>query len=60
MLKFKISFPDWIKQKMLESLIKKVSISDLKEQSFISKLKQKSGIVYVSKIQEMMSDLGKN
>ena len=49
MLKLKISFPN-----------KKVSLSNLAEQSFISKLKQEQGVTYVNKMQEMMSDLEKN
>ena len=56
----KLVFQTESNKKMSERLIKKVSLSYLSEQSFISKLKQESGIVYVSKMQEMMSDLEKN
>ena len=45
---------------MSERLIKKVSLSSVSEQLFISKLKQEAGTTYVSKMQEMMSDLEKN
>ena len=59
-LSSKLVFQTESNKKMSERLIKKVTLSYLTEQSFISKLKQESGIVYVNKMQEMMSDLEKN
>ena len=59
-LNSKLVFQTESNKKMSERLIKKVSLSTLSEQSFITKLKQESGVTYVSKMQEMMSDLEKN
>ena len=59
-LNSKLVFQTEANKKMSERLIKKVSLSTLSEQSFITKLKQQQGITYVSKMQEMMSDLEKN
>ena len=59
-LNSKLVFQTEANKKMSERLIKKVSLSILSEQSFITKLKQQQGITYVSKMQEMMSDLEKN
>ena len=56
----KLVFQTESNKKMSERLIKKVSLSNLAEQSFISKLKQEQGVTYVNKMQEMMSDLEKN
>ena len=49
-----------IKKKLSERLLKKLSLSIFYEQIFISKLRQEAGLSYVSKMQEMMSDLIKN
>jgi len=59
-LNSKLVFQTESNKKMSERLIKNVSLSFLIEQSFITKLKQESGITYVNKMQEMMSDLEKN
>ena len=59
-LSTKLVFQIESNKKMSERLIKKVSLSYLNEKNFISKLKQEAGIVYVNKMQEMMSDLEKN
>ena len=59
-LNAKLVFQTESNKKMSERLIKKVSLSNLSEQSFITKLKQEAGVTYVSKMQEMMSDLEKN
>ncbi len=59
-LNSKLVFQNESNKKMSERLIKKVSLSTLSEKSFISKLKQEAGVTYVSKMQEMMSDLEKN
>lgn len=59
-LSSKLVFQTESNKKMSERLIKKVSLSNLAEQSFISKLKQEQGVTYVNKMQEMMSDLEKN
>ena len=59
-LNSKLVFQTEANKKMSERLIKKVSLSTLSEQSFITKLKQEAGVTYVSKMQEMMSDLEKN
>ena len=59
-LNSKLVFQNEANKKMSERLIKKVSLSTLSEQSFITKLKQEAGVTYVSKMQEMMSDLEKN
>ena len=47
-------------KKMSDRLIKGVSLSTNTEKNFISKLKQESGVTYVSKMMEMMNDLEKN
>ena len=47
-------------KKMSDRLIKGVSLSTNTEKNFISKLKQESGVTYVSKMTEMMNDLEKN
>ena len=47
-------------KKMSERLIKRQSLSTINEMSFITKLKQEAGITYISKMQEMISDLEKN
>ena len=47
-------------KKMSERLIKGSSYSMNAEKSLISKLKQESGVTYVSKMNEMISDLEKN
>ena len=59
-LNSKLVFQNESNKKMSERLIKKVSLSTLVEKCFISKLKQEAGKTYVSKMQEMMSDLEKN
>ena len=59
-LNSKLVFQTDSNKKMSERLIKKVSLSSVSEQLFISKLKQEAGVTYVSKMQEMMSDLEKN
>ena len=59
-LSSKLVFQTESNKKMSERLIKKVSLSNLAEQSFISKLQQEQGVTYVNKMQEMMSDLEKN
>ena len=59
-LNSKLVFQTESNKKMSERLIKKVSLSSLGEQLFVSKLKQEAGVTYVSKMQEMMSDLDKN
>ena len=59
-LSSKLVFQTETNKKMSERLIKKVSLSILSEQNFITKLKQESGITFVNKMQEMMSDLEKN
>ena len=59
-LNSKLVFQNDSNKKMSERLIKKVSLSSVSEQLFISKLKQEAGVTYVSKMQEMMSDLEKN
>ena len=59
-LNSKLVFQNESNKKMSERLIKKVSLSTLSEKTFISKLKQEAGVTYVSKMQEMMSDLEKN
>ena len=59
-LNSKLVFQNDSNKKMSERLIKKVSLSSVSEQLFISKLKQEAGTTYVSKMQEMMSDLEKN
>ena len=56
----KLAFQTESNKKMSERLIKKVSLSMVSERSFITKLKQESGVTYVSKMQEMMGDLEKN
>ena len=59
-LNSKLVFQNESNKKMSERLIKKVSLSTVSEKSFITKLKQEAGVTYVSKMQEMMSDLEKN
>ena len=59
-LSSKLVFQTETNKKMSERLIKKVSLSILSEQNFITKLKQEAGITFVNKMQEMMSDLEKN
>ena len=59
-LNSKLVFQTESNKKMSERLIKKVSLSMVSERSFITKLKQESGVTYVNKMQEMMGDLEKN
>ena len=59
-LNSKLVFQTESNKKMSERLIKNVSLSMVSERSFITKLKQESGVTYVSKMQEMMGDLEKN
>jgi len=56
----KLLFQMETNKKMSDRLIKGVSLSTNTEKSFISKLKQESGVTYVSKMMEMMNDLEKN
>ena len=59
-LNSKLLFQREVEKKMSDRLIKNVSLSSNTEKSFISKLKQESGVTYVSKMMEMMNDLEKN
>ena len=59
-LNSKLLFQREVEKKMSDRLIKNVSLSTNTEKSFISKLKQESGVTYVSKMMEMMNDLEKN
>ena len=59
-LNSKLLFQRETEKKMSERLIKNASLSHNTEKSFISKLKQESGLTYVSKMMEMMNDLEKN
>ena len=56
----KLLFQTETNKKMSDRLIKAVSLSTNIEKNFISKLKQESGVTYVSKMMEMMNDLEKN
>ena len=56
----KLVFQTESEKKMSERLIKNASISMNNEKMFISKLKQESGVTYVNKMSEMISDLEKN
>ena len=56
----KLVFQMEANKKMSDRLIKGVSLSTNTEKNFISKLKQESGVTYVSKMMEMMNDLEKN
>ena len=56
----KLVFQNETEKKMSDRLIKNSSLSLNAEKSFISKLKQESGVTYVSKMQEMINDLEKN
>ena len=56
----KLLFQMETNKKMSDRLIKGVSLSTNTEKNFISKLKQESGVTYVSKMMEMMNDLEKN
>ena len=56
----KLQFQIETNKKMSDRLIKGVSLSTNTEKIFISKLKQESGVTYVSKMTEMMNDLEKN
>ena len=59
-LNSKLVFQLETNKKMSDRLIKNASISTNTEKIFISKLKQESGVTYVSKMMEMMNDLDKN
>lgn len=59
-LNSKLVFQIEANKKMSDRLIKNVSLSLNTEKNFISKLKQESGVTYVSKMMEMMNDLDKN
>ena len=59
-LNSKLIFQLETNKKMSDRLIKNVSLSTNTEKNFISKLKQESGVTYVSKMMEMMNDLEKN
>ena len=56
----KLVFQLEYEKKMSERLIKGASLSLNAEKIFISKLKQENGVTYVSKMNEMISDLEKN
>ena len=56
----KLVFQNESEKKMSDRLIKGSSLSINAEKIFISKLKQESGVTYVSKMQEMINDLEKN
>jgi len=56
----KLVFQNESEKKMSDRLIKQSSLSTNAEKMFISKLKQESGVTYVSKMQEMINDLEKN
>jgi hypothetical protein len=56
----KLVFQNETEKKMSDRLIKLSSLSINAEKIFISKLKQESGVTYVSKMQEMINDLEKN
>ena len=56
----KLVFQVESEKKMSDRLIKNSSLSINAEKTFISKLKQESGVTYVSKMNEMISDLEKN
>ncbi len=59
-LNSKLVFQLETNKKMSDRLIKNLSLSTNTEKNFISKLKQESGVTYVSKMMEMMNDLEKN
>ena len=59
-LNSKLVFQIEANKKMSDRLIKNVTLSLNTEKNFISKLKQESGVTYVSKMMEMMNDLDKN
>ena len=59
-LNSKLVFQNETDKKMSTRLIKNSSLSINTEKSFISKLKQESGVTYVSKKNEMINDLDKN
>ncbi len=59
-LNTKLVFQIEANKKMSDRLIKGSSISTNNEKKLISKLKQESGVNYVSKMTQMMSDLDKN
>ena len=59
-LESKLVFQNEANKKMSERLIKGQSLSSINEMNFITKLKQESGITYVSKMQEMITDLEKS
>ena len=59
-LNSKLVFQLETNKKMSDRLIKGSSVSTNHEKKLISKLKQESGVNYVSKMTQMMSDLDKN
>ena len=59
-LNSKIAFLFETEKYMSKRLLENASLSILNEQNFISKLKQETGITYVSKMTGMMVDLEKN
>ena len=59
-LNSKLVFQIEANKKMSDRLIKGSSVSTNHEKKLISKLKQESGVNYVSKMTQMMSDLDKN
>ena len=59
-LNTKLIFQIEANKKMSDRLIKGSSVSTNHEKKLISKLKQESGVNYVSKMTQMMSDLDKN
>lgn len=59
-LNTKLVFQIEANKKMSDRLIKGSSVSTNHEKKLISKLKQESGVNYVSKMTQMMSDLDKN
>ena len=56
----KLVFQSETEKKMSDRLIKGLSINMNAEKMLISKLKQENGVTYVSKMNEMISDLEKN
>ena len=56
----KLVFQNESEKKMSDRLIKNLSLSTNAEKLFISKLKQESGVTYVTKMNEMIADLEKN
>ena len=59
-LNSKLVFQIEANKKLSDRLIKGSSVSTNHEKKFISKLKQEAGVVYVSKMTQMMNDLDKN